>query len=156
MTIAPTKEGVAVARNRSLCRVCNDLAEIMQGTSNCMDGTCTVNVDRSNLNATVLGRRVRAGEIVGISVIFEASDYDGGQTLSLLEATLLQEEVNPFVRELERYRIKVTAIHNHWLFDRPRLMYLHAEAVMDPIDFADAVARAIKTLRMRPRRPQLA
>ncbi|HBJ01937.1 hypothetical protein BG258_11115 [Lysinibacillus fusiformis] len=29
------------------------------------------------------------------------------------------------MKELQRRGLIVTAVHNHWLFDNPRLMYMH-------------------------------
>lgn len=59
---------------------------------------------------------------------------------------ILQEEINPFITELRRQGIIVTALHNHWLFEKPRLFYIHFESVENPIQFARKVARALKVL----------
>lgn len=47
---------------------------------------------------------------------------------------------------LRKNGIKVTAVHNHWLFENPRLMYVHWESVDDPIAFARKVKRSIAFL----------
>nr|WP_326161080.1 DUF1259 domain-containing protein [Neobacillus niacini] len=44
--------------------------------------------------------------------------------------------MNPFLSALRKRGIIVTAVHNHWLFDNPRLMYIHWENVGDPFEFA--------------------
>jgi hypothetical protein len=38
--------------------------------------------------------------------------------------------------ELRRRGITVTAFHNDWLFEEPRLIYMHWEKVGDPFEFA--------------------
>ncbi len=38
--------------------------------------------------------------------------------------------------ELRKRGLIVTAVHNHWLFDNPRLMYMHWENVGNPVQFA--------------------
>lgn len=38
------------------------------------------------------------------------------------------------------------ALHNHWLFDSPRLMYIHFESIDFPLSFARKVAQALATL----------
>ncbi|MGB8956827.1 MAG: DUF1259 domain-containing protein [Tumebacillaceae bacterium] len=63
--------------------------------------------------------------------------------MNLGETVILQAEINPFVSELRKRGIKVTAIHNHWLFDRPRLMYIPFESVEPPLQFA----RALRVLK---------
>jgi hypothetical protein len=45
---------------------------------------------------------------------------------------LLAEEVNPVIKALTENKITVTAIHNHMLFDNPRLFMLHFWAVGEP------------------------
>ena len=40
----------------------------------------------------------------------------------------------------------VTALHNHWLFEDPRLMYIHFESIDQPLDFARKVAEALCVL----------
>lgn len=133
----------------AFCETCAKLAAILAGKSQCQDTVCVVTVDRTNLDATILGRQTRAGELLGMTVIFESPGEDG-QTLNTLEATLLQREVRRFVRVLQRFGIEVSALHNHWLFEHPRLTYLHAEAIDAPIAFAQAVAQAIQTLIVPP------
>jgi hypothetical protein len=57
--------------------------------------------------------------------------------LNLGETVLLQKEVNPMLDALRKRGLIVTAFHNHWLFEEPRLMYMHWEDVeMDPFEFA--------------------
>lgn len=46
------------------------------------------------------------------------------------------KEINPFLSALSRRGITVTALHNHWLFEEPRLMYMHWENGGDPFEFA--------------------
>ncbi|UUZ86621.1 DUF1259 domain-containing protein [Paenibacillus sp. P26] len=46
-----------------------------------------------------------------------------------------------------RQGFKVTAIHNHWLFDKPRLMYLHLETVQNPLVFARKLKKALSVLK---------
>ena len=61
----------------------------------------------------------------------------------------MQSELNPFLSRLRKHGIKVTAQHNHWLFDSPRLMYVHFEAIDRPLDFARKVRDANRVLMSR-------
>ncbi|MGD8189605.1 DUF1259 domain-containing protein [Brevibacillus ginsengisoli] len=40
-----------------------------------------------------------------------------------------------------------TALHNHWLFNNPGIMYIHFESIDDPIQFAQKVRHAISVLK---------
>jgi hypothetical protein len=77
---------------------------------------------------------------------FENLDSQGN-ALNLGETVLLQEEVNPLLTELRKRNILVTAIHNHWLFEQPRAMYMHFESVEPPLEFARKVREALRVLK---------
>ena len=54
------------------------------------------------------------------------------------------------MKKLREHGIIVTATHNHWLFDQPRLMYMHFESIDQPLDFARKVRDAMRVLITRP------
>lgn len=56
---------------------------------------------------------------------------------------LLANEVNPVVKALTENGIVVTAIHNHMLFDDPRLFMMHFWAVDDPEKLAKGLKAAL-------------
>lgn len=83
---------------------------------------------RDDIQATILGRRPLA---IPFMLSFEHNGLNLGETV------LLQSEVNPMLDALRKRRIIVTAFHNHWLFEEPRLMYMHWQnGGMDPFEFA--------------------
>lgn len=134
--------------HRSLaCRICRRLARIVGGTAECMDGVCVVSFQRSNLAVTVLGEPTRSPLVFAGEFSVENLD-ERGRALCIGEIVLLQEEVNRFISALRRHGIIVTALHNHWMFESPRLMYLHWEQIINPVRFARAVAEALETLKV--------
>ena len=106
---------------------------------------CVVTFNR-NLNVEILGRRTRSPLVLGALFSFESMDSNG-RALNLGETVILPEEVNEFMTILRRNRIIVTALHNHWLFEEPRRMYIHFESVDEPLEFARKVAEALRVLR---------
>jgi hypothetical protein len=42
-----------------------------------------------------------------------------------------------------------TAFHNHWLFDEPRLIFIHFESIDKPFSFARKVSEALEVLTTR-------
>lgn len=56
---------------------------------------------------------------------------------------LLADEVNPVVKALTENGIQVTAIHNHMLYDNPRLFMLHCWAVDEPGKLAKGLKAAL-------------
>ncbi|WP_309043052.1 DUF1259 domain-containing protein [Cytobacillus oceanisediminis] len=81
-----------------------------------------------------MDRTTRSPLALPFALSFENSR--GTDTLNLGETVILQKEINPFLSELRKRGIIVTALHNHWLFEEPRLMYMHLENVGDPFEFA--------------------
>lgn len=83
---------------------------------------------------------------------FESLTSDG-RALCSGETVILEEELNPFISRLREHNIIVTAFHNHWLFDNPRLMYIHFEKIENPITFANDTKDALSVLKTNKIRP---
>jgi Domain of Unknown Function (DUF1259) len=62
---------------------------------------------------------------------------------------LVDQEVNPVARALRQHGIDVTAIHNHGLFDTPRLFYMHFWANDDPAKLAQGLKAALDLTNSR-------
>ncbi|WP_308162268.1 DUF1259 domain-containing protein [Bacillus sp. ISL-18] len=113
--------------------MCQKLADIIGGMVITSTPVCVVQRLR-NIHATILERRTQSPLALPFALSFE--DNRKGKTLNLGESVVLQEEINPFLSALRKRGLIVTAVHNHWLFDNPRLMYMHWENVGDPVEFA--------------------
>ena len=131
---------------RDHCNTCNEFARILGAEilSN-VNGVCTVTFLR-DIDATILGRPTHSPLALAALFSFESPDSQG-RTLNLGETVILQEEINKFITILRSHGILVTALHNHWLFDNPRLMFIHFESISNPITFARNVADALRVLR---------
>ncbi|RYL94454.1 DUF1259 domain-containing protein [Sporolactobacillus sp. Y61] len=117
----------------STSSTCQKLADIIGGVVITSTPACVVQRLR-NINATILNRRTRSPLALPFALSFENSKR--GETLNLGESVILQQEINPFLTALRKRGLIVTAVHNHWLFDEPRLMYMHWENIGDPFQFA--------------------
>jgi len=126
-------------------QLCREFARILGSTPSVINGVCTATRFRSNLHPVVLGRRAESFMFVPQAFSFENMDRNG-RALCLGETVLLQEEVNPFMTVLRENGIIVTALHNHWLFEKPRLMFMHFESIDEPLNFARKVRRALRVL----------
>jgi len=67
----------------------------------------------------------------------------GGKAATTGDFVLLADEVNPVVKALVENGINVTAIHNHMLYDEPRLFMLHFWGVGDPGRIAAGLKAAL-------------
>ncbi|MGG1574161.1 DUF1259 domain-containing protein [Fictibacillus sp. NRS-1165] len=126
--------------------LCHEFARILGGMGSLDEnGVCLVQKFR-NLNFTILGRKTKSPLVIPQFFSFEDVDSKG-RALNLGETVLLQEEINPLLTELRKRDIIVTAVHNHWLFEEPRAMYMHFESIDEPLSFARKVRAAFRVLR---------
>ncbi|MET3207230.1 UNVERIFIED_CONTAM: hypothetical protein ABIC26_000164 [Paenibacillus sp. PvR008] len=123
--------------------LCDRLAKIVGGTGMVVNGVCVVQRLRNNLNLRILGRRSKSPLTIPFLLSFESKDSKG-RTLNLGETVILEREINPFVSQLRKHGIIVTAIHNHWLFQNVCFKYIHWEKVGDPATFARNSTEAAK------------
>ncbi|MGG2015346.1 DUF1259 domain-containing protein [Bacillus sp. S10(2024)] len=124
--------------------LCNELAKILKGEAEQKNDVCMVTRERKDLNVTILGQPTHSEMVISLEFSFEPITKKN-ETLNLAELVFLQEEVNPFLQAIKRSEhIKVSAIHNHWLFEKPRLIYVHLESVQNPVAFAKEVAKALQ------------
>jgi hypothetical protein len=135
-------EGFMSSESRS--QLCRKFARILDGEGSIVNGVCLVQRFR-DIPFTILGRETNSPLVNPQFFSFEGLDRKGN-ALNLGETVLLQEEVNPLLTELRKRNIKVTAIHNHWLFDEPRAMYMHFESIEPPLEFARKVREAFRVL----------
>ena len=109
---------------------------------------CIFMKSRLNIRPEVLGRLGRSFLLIPQMFTFE-SMTDDGRALCSGETVILQEEINPFISVLREHDIIVTAVHNHWLFENPRLMFMHWESIDRPLTFARKVRDALSVLTTR-------
>lgn len=127
-------------------KLCQEFAKILGGSGSLDEnGVCLVQKFR-NIDFTILGRETNSPLVNPQFFSFENLDKKGN-ALNLGETVLLQKEINPLLTELRKRDIIVTAVHNHWLFEEPRAMYMHFESVEPPLQFARKVRKAFKVLR---------
>lgn len=131
--------------SRQFERLCQQFARILGGESEVEEGPVCFVTRMTNLRETILGRRTRSPLVQMQMFSFESLDQSG-RALCLGETAVHQNQVNRLISNLRKRGIKVTAIHNHWLKENPRLMYMHWESIDNPINFARKTKESIRFL----------
>jgi hypothetical protein len=105
------------------------------------DNVLKVNVPRSDLKVTVDGIAVPTP--FGFGGWLAMTKGDGGVDVMMGDLVLIEAEVNPVMSALLDNGIEVTALHNHFLFDTPRVFYMHVHGHGNAADLAKRAQPAL-------------
>jgi hypothetical protein len=70
-----------------------------------------------------------------------------GKTMVMGDFVLFQDEVNPVLSELLDAGLEVTALHNHFFFDDPKVYFMHIGGEGSPEQLAKGVRRALDKVK---------
>ena len=105
------------------------------------DGVLKVNIPRADLRVTIGGRP--APTPFGFGGWLALTKGDTGMHVMMGDLVLTEDEVNPVMSALLQNGIDVTALHNHFFREQPRVFYMHVHAMGDPADLARRVKPAV-------------
>lgn len=126
--------------------ICEQFAHILQGKSKVEHGVCSVNFKR-HYEVTIQGKKSTA--VLGVDATFESLDQYGN-ALNISEVAILEEEIPAFTYAAVQQGLIISALHNHWLFTHPVIMYIHLQSVESPIHFAQKMAYCLTKLKQYP------
>ena len=86
------------------------------------DGVLKVNIPRSDLKVTVAGVATPTPFGFGGWI---ALTKGTGMDVMMGDLVLTQDEVNPVMSEVLAQGLNVTALHNHFFWESPRMFYMH-------------------------------
>ncbi len=116
-----------------------------------------VNVPRSDLNVTIGGRP--APTPFGFGGWIALTKGDRRHEVLMGDLVLTEDEVNPVMSALLDNGLDVTALHNHFFWEEPRIFYMHVHGMGTAADLAtrvkpalDLIAEAAKRAAPAPRR----
>src|SRR5207244_9614593 len=104
------------------------------------DNVLKVNIPRDDLNVIVAG--VKTPTPFGFGGWIAMTKGDGQLEVMMGDLVLLQEEVNPVMSALLDHGLDVTALHNHFFWDNPRVFYMHVYGHGTPADLAAKIKPA--------------
>ena len=105
------------------------------------DNVLKVNIPRNDVKVTVAG--VATPTPFGFGGWVAMTKGDGGQQVLMGDLVLLQDEVNPVMSALLDNGFDVTALHNHFFWDEPRMFYMHVHGHGAAADLARKLKPAI-------------
>src|SRR6266436_691517 len=100
-----------------------------------------VNIPRSDLNVTVDG--VATPTPFGFGGWLAMTKGEGARDVMMGDLVLLEDEVNPVMSALLDNGLEVTALHNHFFFESPRIFYMHVHGHGQAADLASRAKPAV-------------
>src|SRR3954469_3529906 len=113
-----------------------------------------VNIPRSDLSVTVAN--VKTPTPFGFGGWVAMTKGTGGMDVMMGDLVVTQDEVSPVMSALLDNGLDVTALHNHFLWDKPRVMYMHVHGHGKAADLARRVKPAIDLIAKNASRPAAA
>src|SRR4051812_5204571 len=110
-----------------------------------------VNIPRNDVSVTVAN--VKTPTPFGFGGWIAMTKGTGGTDVMMGDLVLTQDEVNPVMSALLENGLDVTALHGHFLWDEPRMLYMHVHGHGKPADLARRVKPALDLIGKSSARP---
>jgi hypothetical protein len=120
-------------------------------TGDFKDGVLKVNIPRSDLKVTIDNRPAPTPFGFGGWVALTKGD---GMDVMMGDLVLTEDEVNPVMSALLQNGLDVTALHNHFFWEQPRIFYMHVHGMGTPADLATRVKPAIDLIDQAAKKAQ--
>jgi len=114
-----------------------EVEQALGASGQMQEGAFVVSFPRSDIKVTIYGEKVPTAFGFGS---WTAWKNMGKETMVMGDLVLLENEINHVISALAEADINVSALHNHLLGERPRIMYMHIHGMGQ----AGALARGIR------------
>lgn len=105
------------------------------------DRVFKVNVPRNDLKVTIAAEP--APTPFGFGGWVAMTKGNGAEEVLMGDLVLLQEEVGPVMSSLLEHGFDVTALHNHFFWEEPRLFFMHIHGYGKAADLAERIKPAL-------------
>src|SRR5919109_3859171 len=116
----------------------------VKGELNDKEGVFKISVPRSDLDVTVAG--VKMTPPLGLTS-WAAFQQAGDQVMVMGDLVLLEDQVNPVMSVALENGLEVTALHNHFFWDVPKVMFMHIGGMGDEAPLAGAVGKVFAKIK---------
>ena len=125
-----------------------EVEKILGASGQTEEGALLVRFPRSDIKITIDGEPMPTALGFGSWTAWKDMGKDA---MVMGDLVLLEKEVNPVISALEEANIQVTALHNHFFYEQPRIMFMHIGGMGDPLKMAQGIRNALdKTATPHP------
>jgi len=114
-------------------------------------GVLKVAVPRNDLSVTVAG--VKTPTAFGFGGWVALTKGNDGLDVMMGDLVLIEDEVNPVMSALLDQGLEVTALHNHFFWEEPRIFYMHVHGHGNAPDLARQLKPALDLIGKGETRP---
>jgi hypothetical protein len=118
----------------------------VKGKLDTTENVFKVSVPRSDLKVTVAG--VSMSPPLGFTS-WAAFHPAGTQFMVMGDLVLLEDQVNPVLSTALENGIEVTALHNHFLWDSPKVMFMHIGGLGDTEKLAAGIGKIFEAMKQK-------
>jgi len=111
------------------------------------DGVLKVNIPRNDLDVSVDGVATPTPFGFGGWIAFTKGDHGD---VMMGDLVLTEEEVNPVMSAVLDNGLNVTALHNHFFYETPRIFYMHVHGHGPAADITKRIAPALALIGKTP------
>jgi len=115
--------------------------KIVGKTGDYKSNVLKINVPRNDLHVKIAGYAVPTP--FGFGGWFAMTKGDGGEEVMMGDLVLTQDEVNPAMSALLEHGLEVTALHNHFFWEDPRVFFMHIHGHGKAVDLANQIKPAL-------------
>lgn len=119
-------------------------------TGDFKDGVLKVNIPRNDLRVTIRQRAVPTALGFGGWVAFTKTT--DGVDVMMGDLVLTEDEVNPVMSAVLDQGLQVTALHNHFFWEQPRIFYMHVHGMGPASEIAAKLKPAVDLINERMQR----
>jgi len=144
LTAAATARPMKAAENAKLDTAVIEELTGAKGKLDEKEEAFKVSIPRTDLSVTAAG--VHLTPPMGLTS-WASFKRAGAHTMVMGDLVVLEDQVNPVMSVALDSGLQVTALHNHFFWDTPKVMFMHIGGMGDDRTLAAAVGKVLATIR---------
>jgi hypothetical protein len=118
-----------------------------KGALDVKEGVFKVTLPRGDIKATAAGVKMTPALGLGAWAAFMRAGKQSSHTMVMGDIVLLEDQVNPVMSAALDAGLEVTALHNHFFWDTPKIMFMHVGGMGEEKALAGAIGKVFARLK---------